>query len=55
MIQVAELAMRGLSNRAVAERLDISPRTVEGHVHQVMSKLGLSSRKQLALIFGRRP
>jgi DNA-binding NarL/FixJ family response regulator len=46
------MVAQGVPNKEIAQKEHISPRTVEGHVHQVMSKLGLSSRKQLALIFG---
>ncbi len=43
---VCLLAM-GLSNKAIANRLVISVRTVEGHLNRVFSKLGLSSRTEL--------
>ncbi|MDF3307372.1 LuxR C-terminal-related transcriptional regulator [Rhodococcus sp. T2V] len=46
--QVAELVAEGLSNRAIAERLVISQRTVEGHVEHSLVKLGFTSRTQLA-------
>lgn len=49
---IARMVARGVANKDIAQQEHISPRTVEGHVHQIMSKLGLSSRKQLALIFG---
>ena len=52
---IARKVAQGVPNKEIAREEHISPRTVEGHVHQIMSKLGLSSRKQLALIFGRRP
>ncbi len=45
--QVASLARRGLSNRDVAEHLQVSVRTVEGHLYQVFTKLGISSRSEL--------
>lgn len=51
---IARQVALGVANREIAEQEHISPRTVEGHVHQIMSKLGLSSRKQLSLIFGRK-
>ena len=47
--EVIELVAMGLSNRAIAERLVVSPRTVERHIANVMLKLGLSSRVQVAL------
>lgn len=46
-LQVAKLAGRGLTNRDIADRMGVSIRTVEGHLYQVFSKLGLSSRSQL--------
>jgi DNA-binding NarL/FixJ family response regulator len=35
---------RGLRNSDIAERLRISPRTVEKHVHNILAKLQVSSR-----------
>ncbi|WP_448182069.1 LuxR C-terminal-related transcriptional regulator [Arthrobacter sp. CP30] len=49
---IARKVALGVPNKEIAQQEHISPRTVEGHVHQIMSKLGLSSRKQLSLIFG---
>lgn len=45
---VARLVADGMSNRAIAERLFISERTVEGHVGHALDKLGFNSRAQLA-------
>jgi len=39
--QVLELIAEGLSNRAIAERVSITERTVEAHVTQIFQKLGL--------------
>jgi DNA-binding CsgD family transcriptional regulator/tetratricopeptide (TPR) repeat protein len=47
-IQVAGLVREGLSNRAIAKRLFISERTVEGHVASLLNKLGVNSRAQVA-------
>lgn len=47
-LQVAKLVTRGLSNREVAAQLFISPRTVDFHLRNVFTKLGVSSRGQLA-------
>jgi DNA-binding NarL/FixJ family response regulator len=44
---VAELAATGLTNRQVAQRMFISPKTVEAHLAHVYSKLEISSRAQL--------
>ncbi|MET8425062.1 protein kinase [Nocardia sp. NPDC004860] len=46
--QVAELVARGLSNRAIAAQLVISQRTAEGHVEHILTKLGFTSRLQIA-------
>jgi DNA-binding NarL/FixJ family response regulator len=46
--EVARLVSRGLSNRAIATALGIGERTVEDHVARAFSKLGFSSRAQLA-------
>lgn len=45
--QVVKLVRRGLSNREMAERLEVSVRTVEGHLYQIFSKLGVRSRGEL--------
>jgi len=46
--QVAELVADGLSNREIADHLVISKRTVDAHLDHIFSKLGVSSRVQLA-------
>lgn len=46
--EVASLAARGLSSRAIGEQLFLSPRTVENHLARVYQKLGISSRAALA-------
>lgn len=46
--EVAQLIAEGLSNRAIAERLVISARTVDGHVERILAKLEYSSRIQVA-------
>ena len=46
--EIAALVARGMSNRAIAAALVISPRTVDGHVERILAKLGFSSRAQVA-------
>ncbi|CAN5457270.1 hypothetical protein BH11ACT8_BH11ACT8_00620 [soil metagenome] len=46
--EISLLVADGLANRAIAEKLVISQRTAEGHVENVLSKLGFSSRTQIA-------
>jgi DNA-binding NarL/FixJ family response regulator len=46
--QIADLIARGLSNRGIAEELVISPATAARHVANIMAKLAVSSRAQVA-------
>ncbi|MBO2453095.1 AAA family ATPase [Actinomadura barringtoniae] len=47
-LEVARLVAEGLSNREIADQLVISKRTVGAHVEHILSKLGVSSRLQVA-------
>jgi non-specific serine/threonine protein kinase len=47
--EVAALVARGLSNREIADTLVVSVRTAEVHVTNILAKLGLRSRAQLAV------
>ncbi|KWW99081.1 putative serine/threonine protein kinase [Carbonactinospora thermoautotrophica] len=46
--QIAQLVAEGLSNREIAARLVIAPRTAEAHVQHILAKLGFHSRAQIA-------
>jgi DNA-binding NarL/FixJ family response regulator len=43
-VQVLELLAEGLSNKAIANRLDISDQTVKFHVASISGKLGATNR-----------
>lgn len=45
---IVELAVQGLTDREIAERLMVSVRTVEGHLYRTYVKLGVRSRDELA-------
>lgn len=49
--QVADLVAKGLTNRAIAASLVISDRTAQGHVEHILTKLGFTSRAQIAAWF----
>jgi DNA-binding CsgD family transcriptional regulator len=47
-LDVVRLIRDGLANNDIATRLFVSPRTVQSHLTHVYTKLGLTSRVQLA-------
>jgi len=47
-LEVAELLSENLSNQEISERLVIEVGTVKNHVHNILNKLGLSSREDAA-------
>ncbi len=51
--EVAALVAEGLTNKEVATRLRLSVRTAENHLLNVMNKLGLDNRAQVAAWFTR--
>jgi DNA-binding CsgD family transcriptional regulator len=46
--RITDLICDGLTNREIAARLYISPRTVQSHVSHVLEKTGLRSRVEVA-------
>jgi DNA-binding NarL/FixJ family response regulator len=46
--EIVTLIGMGLSSRAIADRLTLSVRTVEGHIYRAMSKTGVADRDELA-------
>lgn len=48
--EVLELAAKGLRNKVIADRLNISIRTVEGHFNSIFLKLNVSSRIEAVLL-----
>ncbi|MFI0168783.1 ATP-binding protein [Streptomyces sp. NPDC017095] len=47
-LRIAQLAADGLTNKEIAARLSLSPRTVGGHLAKTFPKLGIASRAALA-------
>jgi len=49
-LDVAVLIANGLSNQQIAEQLVLTPGTVANHVGQLLGRLGLNSRTQVATL-----
>lgn len=47
--EIAALVAEGLSNREIAERLVVAKRTVDSHIEHIFTKLGITTRTQLAV------
>jgi len=47
-LEVAQLVAQGLSNSAIATRLFLSRSTISSHISHILTKLGVSSRSQIA-------
>lgn len=45
-IQILELTARGVTNKQIGEQLSLSNRTIEVHMHNIFTKLGVSSRTE---------
>jgi DNA-binding CsgD family transcriptional regulator len=52
--EIAALVAQALTNRQIAQRLVLSERTVESHVRNILAKLGLANRTQIATRAGAR-
>jgi DNA-binding NarL/FixJ family response regulator len=52
--RVAKLVAQGLGNKEIAARMVLSERTVHSHVSKILTKLGCSSRVEIALGFKQR-
>jgi DNA-binding CsgD family transcriptional regulator len=46
--QVARLVAAGMTNRQIAERLVLSPKTIAAHVEHILTKLGAGRRAGIA-------
>ena len=46
--EVAELVAAGLTNRQIAQRLVVSPKTISAHVTHILTKLGAGRRAEIA-------
>jgi DNA-binding NarL/FixJ family response regulator len=49
-LEILELLVRGQSNQEIARNLSISMSTVKNHVHNIITKLGVSDRVQAAIL-----
>ncbi|MFM7578554.1 MAG: response regulator transcription factor, partial [Microcystaceae cyanobacterium] len=47
-MKVVQLVSQGLSNREIAEKLNVSQRTIESHISNMLNKTGLHNRTELA-------
>jgi DNA-binding NarL/FixJ family response regulator len=47
VLQIAQLAAQGLSNRDIGQQLYLSHRTIGTHLYRIFPKLGITSRGEL--------
>jgi DNA-binding CsgD family transcriptional regulator len=52
-LAVVGLVVQGMTNREVADRLFVSPHTVDSHLRHIFEKLSVNSRMELALVAAR--
>jgi DNA-binding CsgD family transcriptional regulator len=50
-LQIARLAAEGATNKEIAARLSLSPRTIDHHLRNVFTRLGIRSRVELSRFF----
>jgi DNA-binding CsgD family transcriptional regulator len=48
--EIAKLVSDGLTNKAIADAMTLSVRTVEGHIYQASAKAGVTSRSELSTL-----
>jgi DNA-binding CsgD family transcriptional regulator len=53
--EVMALVSRGVRNAEIAERLQVSEKTVKNHINRIFRSLGAGSRVEAVLIWQRRP
>ena len=46
--EVAQLVAAGLTNRQIAQRLVLAPKTISAHVTHILTKLGAGRRAEIA-------
>jgi DNA-binding NarL/FixJ family response regulator len=46
--RVVELVAKGMANREIADKLNVSQRTIESHVSNMLNKTNLNNRTELA-------
>lgn len=55
-LEIVELVVTGLSNHKIAQRLEISKRTVDNHISNILKKTGATNRVELvrwSLLWGK--
>ena len=50
--EILQAACVGLTDKAIADKLGVSPRTLEGHWRAIHRKLGTRNRCQAGYVFG---
>lgn len=51
--EVIDLISKGMSNKEIAEALHIATFTVKSHVHNILEKLSLSTRLEIAVLISK--